>query len=254
MEGFKRILIACPTAAAKNYCFNEWLDNVMNFTYPCYDIKMYDNTPDRGKNAVLLNNKYREKYGETTRNSFRAINSLHMHRDKVKPTVGIIERMALSHNDCREATLSAEYDYLLHLESDVFPPSDVIERLLWNNKKMVSALYYVDEGVHRSPMIQLPIEVSENYGTCQLIKGGVNECAYLNGEVLKVSSAGLGCMLIHNSVLKKISFRWEKAVNKHPDTFFSEDCLRNKISVFCDTSIICEHRNKVWGIFGVDYN
>ena len=33
-----KILIAAPTAKAKDYCFEEWLDHVMGFTYPLFDV------------------------------------------------------------------------------------------------------------------------------------------------------------------------------------------------------------------------
>ena len=45
--------------------------------------------------------------------------------------------MAKSHDECRKKALDGGYDYLLHLESDIFPPSDVIEQLLSANAKIV---------------------------------------------------------------------------------------------------------------------
>jgi hypothetical protein len=51
----------------------------------------------------------------------------------------------------------------LHLESDVIPPPDVIENLLFHKKEVISALYYSDEGIYRRPMIQMKLKVTENY-------------------------------------------------------------------------------------------
>jgi len=246
MDDFPKVLVSCPTAEVKNYCFHDWLENVMCFTYPNYDVIMFDNTPDKGKNAKYLNKVYANKYGYSKNRKFKVINSV------VNAKVGVIERMAVSHNDCRNYALREGYDYLLHLESDVFPPKDVIERLLFQGKKFVNALYYTDEGKSRRPMVQTQLQIATNYGSSYWLNHK-DEPMYLNGELLKVASAGLGCALIDVSVLKKIGFRWEKNVNKHPDTFFAEDCQKNNIPVFCDTSIVCEHRNKEWGIFGIDY-
>ena len=69
-----KILICSPTANVKNYCFDEWLDNVMNFTYPNFEVRLYDNTNDNGSNAYLLNKKYENKYGYDKK--FFAVNSL----------------------------------------------------------------------------------------------------------------------------------------------------------------------------------
>lgn len=245
-----KVLVACPTAAVKNYCFDRWLDNVFNFTYPQFDIRLFDNTPDGGRNAMQLNKKYAARYFKVPTISFLA-NNPNPPDDKFN--TGVIERMERSHNECRVYALKNDYDYLLHLESDVFPPNDVIESLLAHQKKVVGALYYIDEGAGRKPMIQLHAQVGENFSSSYQVKGGENECAYLAGELLKVASCGLGCTLINVKVFDKIRFRWEKGVNKHPDTFFMQDCERHKIDVFCDTSILCEHENKAWGLFGIDF-
>lgn len=246
MDNFAKILVSCPTAKVKNYCFEDWLENVMSFTYPNYDVIMFDNTIDEGKNAKYLNKVYANKYGYNKNRKFKVINS------QVTSKINIIERMAISHNDCRIYALNEEYDYLLHLESDVFPPKNVIEKLLFNKKKFVNALYYTDEGKSRRPVVQTQLKIAPNFASSYWLNHK-DEVLYLNGDLLKVATAGLGCALIERSVLKKIKFRFEKGVDKHPDTFFAQDCEKNNIPVFCDTSIICEHRNKQWGIFGIDY-
>ena len=35
---FEKVLICAPTASAKNYCFDKWITNVMDFTYPNFEI------------------------------------------------------------------------------------------------------------------------------------------------------------------------------------------------------------------------
>lgn len=250
MDSFAKVLISCPTAKVKNYCFEEWLENVWSFTYPNYDVVMFDNTPDNGENAKHLNRIFKNKYGFNKDKKFRVINSLITH--KKKPNLQIIERMALSHNDCRLETLVGDYDYLLHLESDVFPPKDVIEKLMFHKKKFISAMYYTDEGIYRRPMIQVHLELAPEYGSSYWITRK-DEIKYVNGETYQIALAGLGCSLIHYSLLKKIEFRFEKGIDKHPDTFFAEDCEKLNVPIFIDTSIICEHKNKSWGVYGIDY-
>ena len=101
-------------------------------------------------------------------------------------------------------------------------------------------------------MVQLFHEIAPDYGSSYWLKAQ-DEIGHLDGSLLKVAMAGIGCALIDKSVLRQIGFRWEKGVDKHPDTFFAEDCASLGIPIYCDTSVVCEHRNKQWGIFGIDY-
>jgi len=250
MADFPRVLISCPTAKVKDYCFKEWIENVWSFTYPNYDVVMFDNTVDGGDYARHLNKYFKQNYGYDKNKKFKAYNSLVL--NKVNRKMEVTERMCLSHNDCRLEVLNNDYEYLFHLESDVFPPKDVIERLLFHKKKFVNGTYYTDEGAYRRAMIQIPIEIASDYGTSYWITSK-DEITYVNGETYQMALAGLGCALIHYTLLKKIEFRFVNGINKHPDTFYAEDCADRNIPVFLDTSIICEHKNQSWGVYGIDY-
>ena len=241
-----RILVCAPTANAKEYCFKEWLDNVMGFTYPFYNIALFDNSLDNGEFTLKMNNYYRVNYGDNQK--FIAYNTVNKN-----PSNSVIERMADSHNQCSKAAIQGDYDYILHLETDVFPPKDVIEHLLFHKKEVVGAVYYRDEGVFRKPMLQRHIYKSPRNIMADNFSPQDDTC-FIDGGLKKVASVGLGCVLIKINVLKKITFRFEKGQNIHPDTFFSEDCFRNRVTIYCDTSIICRHDNKAWGIYGVNYS
>jgi hypothetical protein len=249
MANFPKILVACPTSIDKNYCVEKWIENVMNFTYPEYDVVMFDNSSDNGKNADYLNNYFKTHYGVFNDKKFKVINSLQ--QNKIKKLDTLKEKIALSHNDCKNYAISNDYDYLLHLESDVIPPANVIENLLFYKKEVVNALYYSDDGLYRRPMLQIRLKIAENYCSSFWLKRE-NEIDFINGQLLQVALAGLGCALISKKVLSKITFRTENN-DKFPDTLFAEDCERLGISVFVDTKIICEHLNKSWGVYGINY-
>lgn len=246
MNNFPKILIAAPTAKAKNYIFEEWLGNVMNFTYPNFEVRLFDNTQDGGVNAKSLNDFYTSRYGDNDK--FKCINSLML--NKVKKVESVIEKMVISHQDCADYSLKNNFDFLFHLETDVLPPTDVIEQLLFHKKQVIGAVYHLDEGISRKAMIQ-----TLQYNERQVI--GLNlephQDDYLDGTVKKVFSVGLGCVLISNKVLKKIKFRSVKNDNHHPDSFFCEDCFSNNISIFAHTGLIAAHENKAWGIYGLDF-
>jgi hypothetical protein len=245
---FPKILICAPTASAKNYCFEEWIENVMNFTYPNFDIRLYDNTQDGGANAEYLNNYVAQKYGSYK--NFFAENSLL--KNVINDKDSVIERMAASHNDCRNEAITKGYQFILHLETDVFPQHDIIEQLLFSRKSVVGALYCRDEGIYRILMIQS--RVYRGFNSFTSINLSTNDEINFCAEKLReVASVGLGCVLIEINVLKKIKFRFEKGVNNHPDTYFSQDCFRNGIKIFANTSLIARHDNKAWGVYGKDF-
>lgn len=249
---FPKILVASPTAFAKDYCFKEWLENVMNFTYPNYKVMLFDNTNDNGKYTAYMNKYYKENYGNNDK--FEAVNTLI--KNKISSN-SVIEKMAYSHNDCREECLNSGYDYLFHLESDLFPQSDIIESLYLQVKPVIGALYYVDNGRWRKPMIQRRISVGDNKVVKHIISQNYlanEDLCFCNGQIKNVAHIGLGSVLISKYVLEKIKFRFNKGSRNHPDSYFAEDCFINKIPIHLDTSLVVRHENQAWGIFGLDFS
>ena len=241
-----KILVCAPTAVAKDYCFEEWLDNVMGFTYPFFDVKLFDNTLDNGIFTKRMNDYYKSNYGNNDK--FSAFNSFIKNS-----TNSVIERMCVSHNWCSTICLDGGYDYILHLETDVFPPKDIIEHLLFHKKNVVGGVYYRDEGMFRKPMLQRHIYRAPNNIVAENFTH-TDDIYFIDGGLKKVASVGLGCVLINRTVLQRIKFRFEPNKDMHPDTFFSEDCFRLNIPIYADTFVICRHDNKPWGIYGKNYN
>jgi hypothetical protein len=248
MIDFPKVLLASPTSASKDYCFDEWIDNIFSFTYPNFDIVIFDNTSDGGKYAAELNERVSNKYGGRKPN-FKCFNSLLIHDAEIR---SIYMKLSLSHNDCRDYCLKHNYDYMFHLESDIFPPTDVIERLLFHKKHFIGGLYHIYDGFSRTLLMYNHLELAPNSITSKVCTLD-DEIMLVNGGVIKIAQCGLGCVLLSNKLLKKIKFRYENFNECFPDTFFAEDCHKNNIPIYCDTSIVCRHENKFWGILGVDY-
>ena len=57
--------------------------------------------------------------------------------------------------------------------------------------------------------------------------------------LMKVVSAGLGCVLIHRDILKDVKFRY--VLNTFDDRWFFIDLYNKKVPVYADTSIKCRH-------------
>ena len=242
MNKLPKILVSCPTASAKNYTALKWILNTQKFTYPNYDVVVFNNDDDNGENTKWLN----KLAIDNAAFNFKAIH----YSDKKHST--IIERMCISHNLARELTISGGYSHLLHLESDVICPNDTLQNLYVHNKKVVGALYYRDSGKSRRLMAQRRISrSSKNIITETFLPN--EDAFFVDGTLKTVAHLGLGCVLINVEVLKAIKFRYVDGVDMHPDSYFAEDCYRHNIKIFADTNIICEHNNEDWDIYGLNW-
>ena len=118
----KKVLIASPTADIKDYCFDLWMENVSKFTYENSELFLCDNSNTRD---YFFDIKKRYEHLGDFFNVSRITPSQY---EKFNLTYKSI--LAKSHEKCRLYAIENNFDYLLHLETDVFPPADVIERLL----------------------------------------------------------------------------------------------------------------------------
>ena len=177
----------------------------------------------RKQKVVLLSSKETEKKELETEDEF-------FRMGRVNPLIYPDFKYALakSHDNCRTMALKGDYDYLLHLESDVFPPVNVIERLLDARKKVVGAMYHIELGEKSTLMIQHLEEFGE--AKRETYNLGETDLDFVDGSVKKIFSCGLGCVLIHKSVLKEVPFRYEEGAPVHPDSFFFADLDMKDIS------------------------
>lgn len=216
----------------------------MRFNYPDFDIFLSDNTATGRQYTKIMTDIFSEKYGKHNY-KFEAV-----HLNGISTSV--IERMKDSHNACRSHFLRGGYDYLLHLETDVFPGSNIIETLLFHNKQVVGALYDRDEGRWRKLCLQKRFYQAPGNIKCFNFVNG-EEIGFVDGSVKEVAHVGLGCVLIHRSVLQEIEFRFVPGEDCHPDSYFQADCFKLGIKIYADTNSQCEHQNRTWGIFGEDF-
>jgi len=228
-----KILVGCPTFDGKNYCFESWLENIKNFTYSNYEIFLADNS-DTVENSKM----YKEKYGVESKWITNQSNN-----------GSVTQRITDGHNAVRKHFLENDFEFLLHLESDVFPPIDIINRLLAHNTQLVGATYYLYDDDERQLMLRF---LESDYGDNALMIGGDNVEDELDGEKHSVWSVGLGCNLMHKSVLEKIKFRHEVAHKTFMfcDTMFAKDVREKGIFQFWDSSVCCNHLNKGWVEYG----
>jgi cellulose synthase/poly-beta-1,6-N-acetylglucosamine synthase-like glycosyltransferase len=89
-----KVLVATPTYEGKNYCLEQFIDNVANFTYPRskFEFMIFDNsaTPE---NAKMINQKYGVK--------------VHW---KDYTGCGVIEKLSQTHENIRLHAINNNFD------------------------------------------------------------------------------------------------------------------------------------------------
>lgn len=230
-----KILVGAPTADVKNYCAEDWVENVKRFLYPTeVDVFLADNSESKG------NEKYLTSLG------------VQCQRVNFTPDEPIISRITKGHNLVRQKALEGGYDFLLHLETDIFPPDDVLIRLLAHRKAVVGASYDIFDWHDREPvMIQIKEEHDEEPSGAH-IKGKHNLLAY-DGNLTQAWANGIGCVLIHRSILELIEFRYDQDRDGFCDSWFAYDLRAKGIPMYVDTSIYAYHQNKDWRKFGNEF-
>ena len=227
-----KVLVFTITYEGKEYAREQFMSFIKGITYPkdSYRHIIIDNSP-----TMDYYNKLVSLYGsENVYHTERGNNSR--------------ESLARSQNLARRIAIDEGYDYLLSIESDIFVPPQIIQKLLVHGVKVVSVLYFIGDRSlgQRVPCITLP-EFFEDIGAwgSRLLKPE-EYGEYLNQGLKPVHAAGMGCCLIKREVFEKFIFYYDPRVIGHSDIFFFQDCFINKIPVYVDTDILCHHENSRW--------
>jgi len=242
----KKILVGSPVNEMYDYCIKEYMEAITSLTYKNYDILFVDNskTNDFYKKLKSMNvNVIRGKYFEEPR-----------------------DRMVHSRNLLRQKVIEGNYDFLLNIDQDVIPPKDIIERFLQHKKRVITGIYFnykkftpkklgEKEGIRYGSLFPTAWTFTGKKDVIKQLKEDE-----LTGELIQIASCGSGCLFVHNSVLKKITFHYSKEHDKQEknyfvfdDAFFCKDMTKLKIPIYADTSMICKHLIKQKGWTWADY-
>ena len=143
---------------------------------------------------------------------------------------------------CNEAALTALKEHATHLlliEDDTFAPSDAVPRLLKHGVDVVGAWYPKRQP---GPRTGVPI----------MLDPVTHERRSLDdpdGSMRQVYTLPTGCTLIRTSVFEKIPFPWFVTTPQlTQDSYFSQQAREAGLTLWCDTSLCCDHVDRVTGI------
>jgi len=131
------------------------------------------------------------------------------------------------------------YDFVLHVDSDIVLPNDTLQRLISYDKDIVSGVY-VQRNDENRPEIFL-----DNPQT-----GGLDH-AILDGlphGLVQVGGCGFGCVLVKGEVYRALEyphFLYKSAIDHKntisEDTYFCQKARAAGFEVWADTSLMCDH-------------
>lgn len=213
-----RILIGVVTYDGHRYAIEKLLNAINEFTYKNFTLLFVDNSTNEDYKKFLEDKGHR------------------VIKDSAEGTR--IDRIIRGRNTLRKACLDGEYDYLFFLDTDVIPPTDVLERLVKHKKEVITGVY-LGAANYDGKMEILPVLFSP------LPDGRIRTMRIremLGNKLVPIAAAGLGCCLIQRSVLTNIIFcnRGTSATGGEDAAFF-KDITRQGITAFADTSVKCFH-------------
>lgn len=256
MGRIPRVLVGIVTYEGKDYVWDKFFHSMKAIDYPNVDFLVVDNSESKSYSFKLKKRTARLKNWEIVH---------------VKRGMTSRESQAKSLNIIRERVLTGGYDYFMSVESDLLPPADIIERLMLHRVPIVGCIYtigftYSDKQPPRFCLFSKRKNPDGTWGTENL--SPEVGYGYFGNGLVKVHGCGLGCTLIHRSVLEKVRFWYildaKTDVNmyngellkyhpymvdkspKHSDVLLYTDLDKLKIDVYVDSNIVIPHWNSDW--------
>jgi len=224
-----KVLIGSPLHDSKNYVIRDFLDNVKSLDG---DFDFYG--VDNSKNPGWIQEIGKE-YG---RQGFWF--------DRVPWCTRAFSRMVLAYNKIREKAVFGGYTHLLTLECDVFPPKNVVSRLLGYGKDVVAGVYPIN-------MQWKNVKQSSNPRYCvwkpvprKIFPIWFEDSDLNNGLIKWDYGFSYGCCLFNVEVFDSFVFREAKYDLASPDGIGYEDLHLAGFDTFIDTGLVCEHRYGDW--------
>jgi len=231
------VIVATCTYEGKHYAFKKWWDSIQKLTYPINQVLIVDNTKDNGNYARKLRRLTKGK--AVVKRAPRLANSR--------------QTLSYSQNVIRQYVIDNNYDYWMSIESDLEVPPNTVEMLMRWEKPIVGGLYEIgfENKAGRRYCVFLVDKKETGLNGTRIVTPEEHEQLMDQKGLVKIHGCGIGCTLIRRDIVKNYPF-WtdERFDNKHSDVYFYMDLENNKVPVFVDTNVVCEHNNSDWSLIG----
>lgn len=148
-------------------------------------------------------------------------------------------KTADAYNEAALMALKEGATHLLCIEDDTFAPFDVVTKLLKHGVDIVGGWY-----PKRQP--------GPRTGTPIYIDPKTNERRTLDdpdGTMVPVYTIPMGCTLIRTDVFRQLQFPFFVTTSQlTQDSYFSQLAREAGYTLWCDTGILCEHRDRDTGV------
>lgn len=228
-----KILIGVTCYSRKKYILDKFIDSLRSI--------------NKDNHVIFIDNSKEPDYAAYIRSKGFKVT-------RIPFIVNLHERLTEAYNVLRIAFLKGSYTHLMILEQDIFPPTDVIKRLLEHDKEIVSGVYWIKD----KPCVlidngYMSDEERKDKGSEFSLNNKIFKYDFIDKkrleekDLIRVFACGLGCVMIKRSIMQKIKFRVQKNLDNewkgHNDMFFYFDLRTRDIPVFVDPTIKCGHEN-----------
>ena len=240
-----KILVASPLYDKMEYCFDKFIEAVLNIDYDNFQILIIDNSRS---NDFIDKISYKYKGDNIT---FIKDNTTE-EKNKL--------RLISSRNKIIDFALKGNYEYILMLDSDVIIPKNILIKLLSSNKEIISGIYFnqfiIDGKPKWRPVVYCHIS-PEEYDIIRqkvkfppIVKSHEDLRRHLtieeanSNKIFRVKIPSAGCMLIKKTVFEKIRYGLldlPENIRTADDIYFCFKAHESGHEIFCDTSIKCDH-------------
>ena len=221
---FPSVLVGCPVNEVKDYCIEDYLENISRLTYPNKKFYFVDNSAN-----------FDYHFDTFICHGFDC--------DYVNPQgKKNAEYICECQNMIREKAINEDFDYLFFLECDVFPKPEIIEELLAYDADVVACNYFVGQDKFRQ-LLKMEIEEgSEGILTNRNITQVEGFLEY-GTQKSRSNMFGFGATLIRRNILEQFPFNIQGSI--HADTYWSIDLHNAGVSVV-NHPYIATHKNSKW--------
>jgi len=234
-----KTLIGVIQSEANHYCQSEWIENLKSLEGD-FEVLIVENSFD-DDNFNMLKGVFKHVLKGPYINVIK---------DR------IIENRNIVLNWFRE---HKEYDNLIFLDSDIFPPKETLNQLLSRKKDIIGTVCWIVGSAHsyRAAWNFFKDDVESGKHLDYVEHITQNETKFHDiGDIVEIKEIGLGCTFFDGKMLRKefdLMFR-DTGFDLKEDFIFIRDLRDRGYKAYIDMKVSCFHNLTKFGINEVNQN